>query len=135
MTDYTPDATPGARLPHHWLPDGSSLYDRLGAGLTLIGPARDGAPVRRGRPLAGQARRRGIPLTVVQAPPSYPWGQEYLLVRPDQHIAWRAQDAAEIDLDVVTGAADMTVPPLACCSWQLTSSTRGRPGPGRLTCR
>ena len=44
--------------------------------------------------------------TVVQAPPSYPWGQEYLLVRPDQHIAWRAGDAAEIDLDVVTGAAD-----------------------------
>jgi len=54
----------------------------------------------------GQARRRGIPLAVVQAPPSYPWGQEYLLVRPDQHIAWRAGDAAEIDLDVVTGAAD-----------------------------
>ena len=104
VTVYTPDASPGARLPHHWLPDGSSLYDRLGAGLTLIGPARDGAPGVAA--LAGQARRRGIPLAVVQAPPSYPWGQEYLLVRPDQHIAWRAGDAAEIDLDVVTGVAD-----------------------------
>jgi 2-polyprenyl-6-methoxyphenol hydroxylase-like FAD-dependent oxidoreductase len=103
VTRYTPDATPGARLPHHWLADGSSLYDWLGPGLTLIGPARDGAPVTA---LAGQARRRGIPLTVVQAPPSYRWGQEYLLVRPDQHIAWRAADAAEIDLDVVTGGAD-----------------------------
>ena len=104
VTDYTPDATPGARLPHHWLPDGTSLYDRLGAGLTLIGPARDGAPGVAA--LVGQARQRGIPLTVLQAPPSYPWGQEYLLVRPDQHIAWRAQDAAEIDLGVVTGAAE-----------------------------
>jgi hypothetical protein len=103
VTVYTPDASPGARLPHHWLPDGSSLYDQLGAGLALIGPA-DGAPGVAA--LVGQARRRGIPLAVVQAPPSYPWGQEYLLVRPDQHIAWRAGDAAEIDLDVVTGAAD-----------------------------
>ena len=103
VTVYTPDASPGARLPHYWLPDGSSLYDQLGAGLALIGPA-DGAPGVAA--LVGQARRRGIPLAVVQAPPSYPWGQEYLLVRPDQHIAWRAGDAAEIDLDVVTGAAD-----------------------------
>ena len=104
VTDYTPDTTPGARLPHHWLPDGSSLYDRLGPGLTLIGPARDGAPGVAA--LAGQARQRGIPLTVVQAPASYPWGQQYLLIRPDQHVAWRAQDPAEIDLDVVTGAAN-----------------------------
>ena len=31
------------------------------------------------------------------------WGREFLLVRPDQHIAWRASDAAQIDLDLVTG--------------------------------
>ena len=43
------------------------------------------------------------PKPVVEAPPSYPWRHEYLLIRPDQHIAWRAADAAEIDLDVVTG--------------------------------
>ncbi len=101
VTEYTPDASPGARLPHHWLPDGSSLYDLLGPGLTLLGPARDGASGV--ATLAGYARQRGIPLTVVQAPPSYPWCQEYLLIRPDQHIAWRAGDVAEIDLDVVTG--------------------------------
>jgi hypothetical protein len=103
VTDYTPDSTPGARLPHHWLPDGSSLYDRLGAGLTLVGPAHDGASEVAA--LTSRARQRGIPLAVVQPPPSYPWHQEYLLVRPDQHIAWRAGRAADIDLDVVTGAA------------------------------
>jgi 2-polyprenyl-6-methoxyphenol hydroxylase-like FAD-dependent oxidoreductase len=102
VTRYTPEATPGARLPHHWLPDGSSLYDRLGPGFTLIGPAAAGIPAVAA--LTGRARQRGIPLAVIQAPPSYPWGQEFLLVRPDQHIAWRTRAPAEIDLDVVTGA-------------------------------
>ena len=54
--------------------------------------------------LADRARRRGIPLEVLRAPPDYPWGREFLLVRPDQHIAWRARDAAQIDLDLVTGS-------------------------------
>lgn len=101
VTRYTPEAVPGARLPHHWLPDGTSLYDRLGRGFTLLGPAGAGAPGV--AELASRARRQGIPLTVVQAPPSYPWHQEYLLVRPDQHIAWRAAQATGIDLDVVIG--------------------------------
>ena len=89
---------PGAR----WLPAGSSLYDQLGTGFTLVGPVR-------GRNSAGlaalvqHARRRGTPLSLVDAPPSYPWPTEFLLVRPDQHIAWRATDPADIDLDLVTG--------------------------------
>jgi hypothetical protein len=40
---------------------------------------------------------------VLRPPPGYPWGQEFLLVRPDQHVAWRARNPAEIDLDLVTG--------------------------------
>jgi 2-polyprenyl-6-methoxyphenol hydroxylase-like FAD-dependent oxidoreductase len=100
-TCYTPDAGPGARLPHQWLPDGASLYDRLGPGFTLLGPTRDGDPGVTA--LADRARRLRIPLAVVRAPPSYPWRREFLLVRPDQHIAWRADDAASIDLGLVTG--------------------------------
>jgi 2-polyprenyl-6-methoxyphenol hydroxylase-like FAD-dependent oxidoreductase len=96
-TSYTPTAEPGARLPHAWLPDGSSLYDRLGTGLTLVGPTTPAAP------LAARARRRGIPLVLVGPPPGYPWRDEFLLVRPDQHIAWRASDPGEIDLDLVIG--------------------------------
>jgi hypothetical protein len=53
--------------------------------------------------LRDRARRRGIPFAVLRSPPDYPWGREFLLVRPDQHIAWRAREAAEIDLDLVTG--------------------------------
>jgi 2-polyprenyl-6-methoxyphenol hydroxylase-like FAD-dependent oxidoreductase len=101
-TSYTPAAEPGARLPHAWLPDGSSLYDHLGRGLALVGPARGS---RAAEQLAGQARERGIPLRVTQAPPGYPWRDEFLLVRPDQHIAWRAGDPAGVDLNVVTGVS------------------------------
>ncbi|MGI8446324.1 MAG: FAD-dependent monooxygenase, partial [Streptosporangiaceae bacterium] len=101
VSSYTPAAVPGARLPHAWLPGGPSLYDRLGAGFTLLGPAADGDPGV--AVLQDRARRRGIPLAVLRSPPGYPWGREFLLVRPDQHIAWRARGAAEIDLDLVTG--------------------------------
>ena len=102
VSQYTPASEPGGRLPHQWLPDGSSLYDQLGTGFSLVGPVRGEHQTGIAR-LAGQARRRGIPLTLVDAPPSYPWRTEFLLVRPDQHIAWRASDPAGIDLDLVTG--------------------------------
>jgi hypothetical protein len=107
VSTYIPDAVPGARLPHAWLPDGASLYDRLGAWFTLLGPAGPGDPAV--TVLEDRARRRGIPLEVLRAPPDYPWGREFLLVRPDQHIAWRARDAAQIDLGLVTGHL-ITVP-------------------------
>jgi hypothetical protein len=103
VSSYTPDAVPGARLPHAWLPGGSSLYDRLGAGFTLLGPADEGDPGVAA--LRNRAHRRGIPLAVLRSPPDYPWGREFLLVRPDQHIAWRAREPAGIDLDLVTGHA------------------------------
>ena len=98
-----------------WLPDGASLYDRLGAGFTLLGPAGPGDPAV--AVLEDRARHRGIPLEVLRAPPDYPWGREFLLVRPDQHIAWRARDAAQIDLDLVTG------------HWRGDLTPATRPGP------
>jgi 2-polyprenyl-6-methoxyphenol hydroxylase-like FAD-dependent oxidoreductase len=94
----------GSRLPHAWLPDGRSLYDVLGPGLTLI--ARSGDETSRLREICAQ---RGVPLTVVTIhdaenglPPAV------RLVRPDQHIAWSGpvlpSDAAAL-VDRVTGAA------------------------------
>jgi hypothetical protein len=98
VTRYTPSTTPGARLPHAWLPDGTSLYDRLGPGFTLLGPAHPGVAA-----LLDRARRRRMPLSTLTAPSSYPWRAEFLLVRPDQHIAWRADDPADIDVDAAVG--------------------------------
>ncbi|HEV2638843.1 MAG TPA: FAD-dependent monooxygenase [Actinocrinis sp.] len=98
VTGYQPTTAPGCRLPHAWLPDGSSLYDHLGPGFTLLGPEHPGTA-----DLLARARRHGIPLTVYTAPASYPWHREFLLVRPDQHVAGRAQDPADLDLDQATG--------------------------------
>jgi 2-polyprenyl-6-methoxyphenol hydroxylase-like FAD-dependent oxidoreductase len=103
-TTYTPAAEPGARLPHAWLPGGTSLYERLGRGYTLVGPAGGRADA-----LAARARARGLPVTVAQPPPGYRWQDEFLLVRPDQHIAWRAGDPHDIDLDIVTGCGSETL--------------------------
>jgi len=99
---YAPSAEPGARLPHCWLPDGRSLYDQLGTGFTLVAPASAG-----GGDVAGfseRARALRIPLTVTVAPPEYVCG-DFLLVRPDQHIAWRADSLAGIDLAAAVGGA------------------------------
>ena len=72
----------GDRLPHAWLPDGRSLYDLLGAGFTLLTP-----PGFAGAALVDACARRGVPLAVAPRPS----GHEALLVRPDQHVAWRGE--------------------------------------------
>ncbi|MEV5494025.1 FAD-dependent monooxygenase [Nonomuraea fuscirosea] len=71
----------GERLPHRWLTPGESLYDRLGPVFSLVGDrGAPGADV-----LAAEARELGVPLRVVDLP-----GEPLALVRPDQHVAWRA---------------------------------------------
>ncbi|MFY9866850.1 MAG: hypothetical protein WAK58_23825, partial [Trebonia sp.] len=77
-----------------------SLYDSLGAGFTLVTPAE--AAAASVLDLSERARALPVPLTVIAAPADYPW-QEFLLVRPDQHIAWRAGDPAGIDLAAAVG--------------------------------
>jgi FAD binding domain/Aromatic-ring hydroxylase, C-terminal len=105
--DYTPTARPGARLPHQWLSDGASLYDRLGAGFTLLrlDGAADVAPF-----LASAAARR-LPLTVVECsdqPRATLYGAPLVLVRPDQHVAWRGasidRPGADAIIDQARGA-------------------------------
>jgi 2-polyprenyl-6-methoxyphenol hydroxylase-like FAD-dependent oxidoreductase len=107
MYDFTPSSVPGCRAPHVWLPDGRSLYDALGPDYTLLrfDPAVGVAG------LVEAAARRRVPLAVVDiaasdARPLY--GRNLVLVRPDQHVAWRGdgEPAAPLGLvDLVRGAA------------------------------
>lgn len=86
--DYTPTARPGARLPHRWLRDGTSLYDGLGDGLTLLRLRDDGDT----GPFVAATAARGVPLRVLDLRGQVPdgdYGAALLLVRPDQHVAWR----------------------------------------------
>ena len=107
MGDFTPSTVPGCRAPHVWLDDGRSLYDALGPEFTLL--RRDPALPADG--LIDAAATRGVPLRVLdvvarEAAPVY--DAPLVLVRPDQHIAWRG-DAPPADafalIDRVRGAA------------------------------
>jgi 2-polyprenyl-6-methoxyphenol hydroxylase-like FAD-dependent oxidoreductase len=106
VATYTPSAHPGSRLPHAWLPDGRSVYDVIGDGLTLLQltPGADPAP------LVAAAAASGIPLTAVDLSDlpelQARYAADLVLVRPDQHVAWRGNlvgDAAAL-LARVTGA-------------------------------
>ena len=106
LATFTPSAHPGARLPHAWLGEGDSLYDRLGEGFTLLRLDPAGDPGE----LSGQAARRGVPLTVLDLAGTPALrdllGADLVLVRPDQHVAWRGHavtDAGAL-LDQVLGA-------------------------------
>lgn len=107
MSQYTPSTVPGCRTPHFWLADGRSLYDALGSGLSLL-RLDPSEPVDA---FVAAAQARGVPLTLVDAVPGDEVAQLYtqplMIVRPDQHVAWRGKaqgaDAARI-LDTVRGA-------------------------------
>jgi 2-polyprenyl-6-methoxyphenol hydroxylase-like FAD-dependent oxidoreductase len=86
---YVPSACPGGRAPHLWLEDGSSLFDHLGRGFTLLRIAGCAADVS---PLTRSAQVRGVPLAVVdvERPEARElYERELALIRPDQHVAWR----------------------------------------------
>jgi 2-polyprenyl-6-methoxyphenol hydroxylase-like FAD-dependent oxidoreductase len=110
VTEYVPSAHPGARLPHTWLPDGSSVYDLLGEEFTVLQLGLDADP----RALVEAAARQGVPLQVVDLS-SLPrlqglYGAGLLLVRPDQHVAWRGEqveDAEELLAGVTGAGADV----------------------------
>ncbi|MFZ0091955.1 MAG: FAD-dependent monooxygenase [Solirubrobacteraceae bacterium] len=101
-------AVPGARLPHAWLAPGRSLYDELGEAMTLLVLA-DNLQAD-AESIVAAARDRNVPLKVLVLPASdlqRRFDAGLVLVRPDQHVAWRG-DHAPADpvglIDVVRGA-------------------------------
>ncbi len=103
---YVPTACPGGRSPHFRLAGGQSLFDRLGAGFTLL---CFGAVVDDARRLQASARERGVPLALLPvdvAGARELYERDRALVRPDQHVAWRGDRVPEDTgalLDRVTG--------------------------------
>jgi 2-polyprenyl-6-methoxyphenol hydroxylase-like FAD-dependent oxidoreductase len=88
---YTPSGVPGGRAPHFWLGEGrgygDSLFDRLGAGFTLLrfGNRTETAPIQ------AAAAARNIPLQVLDLPSSEGrdlYGRDLALIRPDHYLAW-----------------------------------------------
>jgi 2-polyprenyl-6-methoxyphenol hydroxylase-like FAD-dependent oxidoreductase len=98
--NYRPSAHPGCLAPHAWLANGSSLYDHFGQGFALLvlGTEDDDAGQ-----IATAATRHGVPLTVVRPQDANLqdlYDARYALIRPDQHVAWRARRAPS-DIDAV----------------------------------
>lgn len=106
MGTFTSSTAPGCRAPHLWLESRRSLYDALGPGYTLL--RLD--PTARVTGIVDAAAERNVPLAVLdlKAPEARElYRHKLVLVRPDQHVAWRgdAEPAAPMDLiDLVRGA-------------------------------
>ena len=88
---YQPFAKPGHRAPHFQLEAGKPLLDVIGPGFTLLDfGAGEGAT----EGLTKAAADTGTPLTVVPVRDSRVavlYGAPLVLVRTDQHVAWRGE--------------------------------------------
>lgn len=84
--EYVPTTWPGGRPPS-LLVDGTPLFDRFGTGFTLV----DLSGVDSGAVLVKEAVRRGIPMTHLPVTETIraTWERNLVLIRPDQHVAWR----------------------------------------------
>jgi hypothetical protein len=100
VSDYVPTARPGHRAPHAWLADGRSTLDLFGHGFALLAFGADLADIVR---FEEAAAATATPLTVTSIDdPGIAdlYGRRLVLVRPDGHVAWRA-DTAGFDPDGV----------------------------------
>jgi 2-polyprenyl-6-methoxyphenol hydroxylase-like FAD-dependent oxidoreductase len=96
---YVPSTWPGVRAPSVFLEDGTALFDRLGRGFTLLrfSDVEVSAFER-------AAEERGVPFDVVDVRDEKArrlYERELVLLRPDQHVAWRGDAAPEDALAVV----------------------------------
>ncbi|HXE29565.1 MAG TPA: FAD-dependent monooxygenase [Stellaceae bacterium] len=110
---FVPSARPGTRAPHAWLPpdpeeNGRSILDLFGKGFVLL---RLGAAPPLVADIAAAAETRHMPLTIVDLADEKIvalYERRLVLVRPDGHVAWRA-DAPPADalalIDKVRGAS------------------------------
>ena len=100
---YVQSAAPGMRAPHAWLPDGRSTLDLFGRGFVLMVFGDAGSATC----LLEEATARAMPvrcerIDVPEAARLY--GRRFVLVRPDGHVAMRA-DTLDGDMGAVLDLA------------------------------
>ena len=85
---YVSSACPGGRPPHLWMADGRSLYDLFGFEWTLLAfkPAEVSVP----------PNLKILQLESTEARDLY--GADFVLIRPDQIVAWRGNSAAQANV-------------------------------------
>ncbi|MEK9776025.1 MAG: FAD-dependent oxidoreductase [Quisquiliibacterium sp.] len=103
---YEPSGVPGGRAPHMWLPDGRSLFDLFGFEFTLLDlgdkPNLTGLQSAFGK-LAGLVRALAPDQPGLRAL----YGARFVLVRPDQMIAWRGEQLPDRPAQLLVRAAQI----------------------------
>ena len=85
---YEPTSIPGGRAPHLWLDERTSLYDRFGFEFTLLDLGARGGVGTLAREFGGAGPHVEV-LAIDSAPLRELYRRRYVLVRPDQVVAWR----------------------------------------------
>jgi 2-polyprenyl-6-methoxyphenol hydroxylase-like FAD-dependent oxidoreductase len=107
MADYTQSTTPGCRVPFSRLPDGRPVTDALGPGYTLLRLDSKIAVA----PFVQALRDDGVPIEVLDIEASDSnelYDRKLILVRTDQHVAWRGDaipDQPQNLVDTLRGKA------------------------------
>ncbi|WP_052816704.1 FAD-dependent monooxygenase [Sphingobium fuliginis] len=99
LRDYVPSTWPGMRAPHLFLEDGSAIFDRLGPWFTLVRFTDASA-----QPLLDAARERGVPVDLLDIRDAHArriYERDFVLIRPDQHVAWRGDAMPEDPMAVI----------------------------------
>jgi 2-polyprenyl-6-methoxyphenol hydroxylase-like FAD-dependent oxidoreductase len=106
MDSYRPTTSPGARPPSVYLADGRAVFDLFATGFTLLRFADIDTEA-----LVAAAAARGVPLDVVDIRDEHArclYERELVLIRPDQHVAWRGDMVPDNPfhvVDIVRGGA------------------------------
>jgi len=88
----TASTWPGSRAPHAWISKGSSTLDHYGDGYVLICSTSDseaGMSFRQAFEVIGAPYKT---ITLVSDAAKRAYEYRYVLVRPDGHVCWRAND-------------------------------------------
>lgn len=92
VAQYTPSTWPGSRAPHVFLSDGSAIFDRFGMDWSLVtftDQSADSAQL-----FLDAAESLSVPMKHIdlrnEEDAHRIWERNIVLVRPDEHVAWRA---------------------------------------------
>lgn len=98
---YIPSTWPGARAPHVFLADGeTSIFDLFGTYFTCVDFSAAGSFARQ---FSAAAKKLDVLLKPVHLPSETHarqiWGHDCVLIRPDDHVAWRLSERSTKPVD------------------------------------